>query len=106
MSIIWNDIDECHDIQPKGALRAKLDKYFVDGKLPNKNVTTPQAEAVIQDQINAEILQDGVHLYIHIESFPKMTEEETPFIYCLWLGELGVEPPPNWWEFEPIGPIE
>lgn len=98
MSIIWNEILEQHNIKPKGAVRAQLDKYIDGGKLPNQNVTVEHAELVIKNTINSLISVDGVHLYIHIYSFPKKTQETNPFDYVLWMGEIGTEPPVNWWE--------
>ena len=98
MSIIWDEILESHDIKPKGAVRAQLDKYIDDGSLPNQNVTAAQAEAVIKSTMDSLLLVDGVHLYIHIFSFPKKTQETNPFDYVLWVGEIGTEPFTNWWE--------
>ena len=98
MSIIWDDINEWHNIEPKGAFRIKLDKYIDGGQLPNKNVTAAQAEAVIKSQIDALIAIDGVHLYIHIFTFPNKDEPDVPFNYVLWLAETGMEPSANWWE--------
>ena len=46
MSIIWDEILEQHDVKPKGAVRAQLNKYIDGGQLPNKNVTVAQAEIV------------------------------------------------------------
>jgi hypothetical protein len=98
MTIIWNSIDGTHDIKPKGILRKKFDKYVNDGKLPNKNVTAAQAETVIKLQLDPLLLVDGVHLYIHIFSFPKRTQEHILFKYVLWIGHIGTEPGADWWE--------
>ena len=102
--IIWDEALQRHNIRIKGNIRGKVDKYLNGGAvLPNKNVKAEQAETVAQNYINPLIEADGYHLYIHIFSFPKKTEETNPFEYVVWLGDLDDEPhvyPGNtyWWE--------
>lgn len=98
----WNEINGGHDIRLSGAVKAQFNKYFVDGQLPNKNVTAEQAETVIQNVVNSLIFSDGYHIFIHFLSFPKKTEEDNPLLYTLSICPLAVIPdaPPGyeWWE--------
>jgi hypothetical protein len=101
--IIWNDTLQQHDIRIKGNIRAKVDKYLGGDNYPNANVTAEQVETVVQNYVNPLIEADGYHLYIHIFSFPKKTQEGNPFEYVVWLGGIGDEPPvmpgnTYWWE--------
>ena len=101
--LIWDDIEQEHNIRIKGIQKAKINKYLGGTDYLNKNVTAEQAETVAQNYINPLIEADGYHLYIHIFSFPKKTEETNPFEYIVWLGGLDDEPPvypgnTYWWE--------
>lgn len=101
--IIWDDILQQHDIRIKGAVKAQLNKYLGGSSIPNSNVTVEQAELVVTNFLNGAVVDEGYHVYIHIFSFPKKTQEEVPFVYTIWLGGIGDEPvvyPGNtyWWE--------
>jgi len=98
MTILWDDILECHNIYSKGVFAVKLDKYLGGDKLPNKNVTAAHAEVVVKSFLDAALESDLRHCYIRIFAFPKKTEEDVLLDYILWVGELTMEPPENWWE--------
>lgn len=100
--IIWDEILEQHNIRIAGTIHASINKYLDGGKLPNKNVMVEQAELVITNVLNNSLSGTGYECRIHIFSFPKKTQETTPFSYMLNVYPVGSpyddHPSYDWWE--------
>jgi hypothetical protein len=68
----------------------------------------PKGSAIEQDEANyravvdPQLVQEGLHSYIHIfEKYVMVTQAILDVAQCsIWLGPIGEEPPPNWWDHE------